>query len=222
MFQMCAASGCGRPPASKFSNYCAAHKSALRRHGHPDQKGVTKAELKPFREVVLEWIARNASNPAWGKLEARWRAVQTHAAGVVAAYEHGRASIAWDVLAAQEALRLAALVEPREVLVTVAAMVVMQDTHPRRFRSDEAFRAQVVRRVRGLTDASATAYTDAATGKTRTTYSDMTPRATAVLGAWLIEAMGIAGAQIARKEREAREENASAVQELHADLDELA
>lgn len=222
MFQMCAANGCGRRTASKFSNYCAAHKSALRRHGDPDQKGVTKAELKPYREIVGEWIARNASSPAWGKLEARWKAVQAHAAGVVAAYEQGRPSISWDLRAAQETLRLAALVEPGEVLVTVAAMVLMQDTDPRRFRSDQAFRAQVVRRVRGLTEANATMYTDAATGKSRTTYSDMTPRATAVLGAWLIEAMGMAGAHIARKEREAREARMNETQGLHADLEELA
>lgn len=222
MLSMCAASGCGRPTASKFSNHCQAHKSALRRHGHPDQTGVTKAELKPYLGIVADWIARNANNPAWAKLEARWAAVQVHASGIVAASDHGRPCVAWEAQAAREVARLAVLVAPRDLLQVVAAMVVVQDVDPRRFRSDQAFRTQVVRRVRGLTEANAIVSTDAVSGKARTTYSDLAPRATAVLGAWLIEAFGLAGTHIARKEREAREARQSAALALHADLEALA
>jgi hypothetical protein len=68
-------------------------------------------------------MARNANNPAWGKLEANWRTSEHHAAGVVAAYQNGRPSVSWEVQAATEVLRLARLVQPREALTAVAAMV---------------------------------------------------------------------------------------------------
>lgn len=222
MISTCAASGCGRSPASQFSRYCAAHKSALRRHGDADQRGVTKAELKPFRAIVEDRIARNPANPAWAKLEARWKALETAAAGVVAAYEHGRPSVSWDVAAAREVVRLYGQVEPHLVLVTVGAMVVMQDHSPRRFKSDRAFRAQVVRRVRGLTEASAVTYREVGTGRERRTYTDLSPRAAEVLGGWLLETLGIAGSHIARKEREERAERMAATRDLHADLEDLA
>lgn len=219
--RQCHAPGCGEPTSSKFSHHCQTHKARLRRHGAVDQEGVTKAHLKPYDRIVRERIAANAANPAWGKLEARWEALDVHAKAILAAYHNGRPSFSYQVAAANEVTRLAVLVQPREVLVTTAAMVLMLSQEERRFRSDRAFRIQVARRVLGLTDANATTYRDWRSGKERRVYRELGPRTTETLGMWLIEAMGVAGTHIARREREDREARMAAHRELQADLEGL-
>jgi hypothetical protein len=81
------------------------------------------------------------------------------------------------------------------------AMYVMLEFEPHRFRSDHAFTVQLVRRLRALTERNVGRYYDHASGKTKRVYRDMPPRATAILGRWVIEALGIAGAWTARLER---------------------
>lgn len=216
----CLAPGCGEPTSSKYSHHCQTHKARLRRHGAVDQEGVTKAHLKSYLAIVRERIAANEANPAWGKLEARWKALGEHAAGILAAFYNGRPSARWEVAAAREVARLSGYVAPRDVLVTTAAMVLMLELDPRRFRSDRAFRIQVARRVLGLTEANATTYRDL-TGKEHRVYKELGPRTSETIGMWLIEAMGIAGAHIARKDKEARAARMAAHRELQADLEGL-
>jgi hypothetical protein len=55
----CQSPGCSRP-VSGWSLHCNAHKSRARRHGDPQQEGVTKAQLKPYLEVVRRRITKNA------------------------------------------------------------------------------------------------------------------------------------------------------------------
>lgn len=171
--------------------------------------------------MVRSRIAANSDNPAWAKLEARWAAILAEAEATMAARVAGRPGVSWKVAAAFEAMRLAPTVHARQVVETVAAMFLMRETEGRRFRSDRAFRTQVVRRVRGLTEGNATEYRDFATNKLRRTYSELGPRATAVMADWLIEAFGVAGQHIARREREEREEKARERQSLAADLEGL-
>jgi len=186
-----------------------------------DQEGVTKAQLKPYLAMVRERITANEANPAWGKLEARWKALGGHAEATLAAYHNGRPSVRWEVAAAQEVVRLSGYVAPRDVLVTTAAMVLMLELDPRRFRSDRAFRIQVARRVLGLTEANATTYRHWRTGKEHRVYRELGPRTTETIGAWLIDAMGLAGTHIARKDREEREARMAAHRTLQADLEGL-
>jgi hypothetical protein len=61
----------------------------------------------------------------------------------------------WKRTAAFELVKLSNAVEARAVLKTVLAMFLMQDQEPRKFRSDNAFLTQMVRRVRGLTKVNA-------------------------------------------------------------------
>jgi hypothetical protein len=213
----CSAPGCGRPAAG-YSRHCANHKAAVRRHGAPDQKGVTKAELKPYVAKVLGRIAANPESPAWAKMDARWQTLVRHAEDILATWHAGQAMHMPKVRAAEEIVRLGGLVEAREVVVTATAMFLMDQMDASRFRGDQAFRTQLVRRVRGLTEANSTDYRDANTGKSRRTYHELGPRSAVVMAEWLTETFGILGAHLARLERQEREEKASGQQELHADL----
>jgi hypothetical protein len=76
----------------------------------------------------------------------------------------------------------------------------MQECDPRRFVSDEAFRFQLARRLRGLTDVNAGEWFNYKTGKTKRAYRDLSPRATAILGNLLVHCFGLPGVMLAKKE----------------------
>jgi len=172
------------------------------------QRGVTKATLKPYRTMVLERMARNADSRAWELMDKRWQALVSDAQARVAAYEAGAARPRQNITAAREIIRLADEVEPREVVVTVAAMVLMQAEAPHWFTSDRAFDAQLVRRVRGLTPSNAPAYRDPKSGKVRRAYRELSPRATLVMAEWLRITLGVLGQRVAMLQRLEREAEA--------------
>jgi hypothetical protein len=107
--------------------------------------------------------------------------------------------------AAIETLRIAKGVQPRDLIETVLAMYVMQDQEPRRFKGDQAFTTQLVRRVRGLTRLNADSWIDTKTGKRKLVYRDLNQRTVTVMGGWIAEALGPAGLMFARLERKDHE-----------------
>ena len=147
-------------------------------------------------------------------MDKRWLALANDARGRVHAYESGTASARANVTAAREIVRLADEVEPRLVVVTVAAMVLMQAEAPAWFMSSKAFDVQLVRRVRGLAPSNAPAYRDAKTGKSRRIYRELSPRAAVVMADWLRTTLGILGQRLAMMEREEREAEAKENAEL--------
>jgi len=211
---VCQVPGCGRPASSQFSRHCNHHRTRLRRNGDPAQRGVTKAALKPYRAMVLERMAKNADSRAWDLMDRRWDALVRDARGRIAAYESGTASPRQNIAAAEEIVRLAAEVESREVVVTVAAMVMMQALAPHSFASDRAFDVQLVRRVRGLTASNAPAYRDPKTGRARRAYRELSPRAAAVMADWLRLTLGVLGHRLVRLEEEERRAGAEDKAEL--------
>lgn len=166
-----------------------------------DQRGVTKSDLRPYLRMVEGRIASNAENPVWAKMDARWSTLVSHARDRLAAYEAGTATSAPLRIASQELTRIAELVEARQVVVTVAAIFMMQVDDPYAFRSDAAFTMQLVRRVRALGDRGAAQYVDARSGKTRRMYRELSPRAALVMGQWVAEALGALGLRLAALER---------------------
>jgi hypothetical protein len=183
-----------------------------------DQKAVTKADLKPHLKLVRRRIAKNRNSPAWKALETRWEALAEKARGTVAAFLRGRPGLRFEFLAASEVVKLAENVSPRQVLEVTAAMVLMWEMEPRRFKSDNAMWTQLARRVRGLSDMSYGRRYVHATGKVKRCYRDLSPRASITLGRWLAEALGIAGVHIARVERELAAKKAKEREALHAAL----
>ncbi|WP_245500971.1 hypothetical protein [Lichenibacterium minor] len=116
--------------------------------------------------------------------------------------------------AASETVKLAEAVEAREIMATAFAVYLMADQQPRRFLSDTAFRVQLVRRLRGLTEANAGTWFDHKTGRTKRVYRELPPQAAGVMGEWIAKAFGAVGLFLARMDREQREAAA-----LKADAD---
>jgi hypothetical protein len=113
-------------------------------------------------------------------------------------------------------------VSPRAVVETVFAVVMMLEMEPHRFRTDEGFRTQLVRRVRALTDVNFGEHYNHKTGRVKRVYRDLPPRATAIMGQWLADALGGAGLHVARLEWKEMEEKAIEREELHKALRELS
>jgi hypothetical protein len=214
----CGVNGC-QQRTSAFGRYCNGHKTRARRHGHPAQLAVTKPQLGPYLKAGRRRIKKNADSPLWSALEGRWEALVTYCKGEVAEHRTGRPFIRHVRQAAIAVVKIAEDVKARDVIETVIALYLMQDQEPRRFRSDRAFQAQLVRRVRALTERNIGVYWSAADGRNKRVYRDLPPKVAAVMGQWLAEAFGSAGLKVALLERNEAEATTA---ERRAVLDALA
>jgi hypothetical protein len=218
--RVCTVSGC-RAGVSGYGRLCTSHKARDRRHGHPQQEGVTKAQLKPFLKLARGRIKKNAQSALWGQLEARWEALVKVSRDGLAEYAKGTPHVRWDRVAATEIVKLAGDVPARAVIETVIALYLMADYNPRRFRSDRAFLVQLARRVRALTQRNVGMYWDQKDGRSKRVYRDQVPKAAVVLGKWLAEAFGVVGLKVAeleRQEADARSAERRALGEALRDL----
>lgn len=209
----CRAPGCGAR-TTRYGRFCSTDKSRSRRHGHPEQTAVTKADLAAYLKLVRARIAKNERSPLWAECEARWDAVVERARHTLNALERGQAGYRHERIAAQEMVKLADHVEATQVVETTFALFLLEDCQPRRFRSDQAFRFQLVRRLRGLTDLNAGVWFNHKTGRTHRAYRELAPRAVATFAKWVVEALGGIGLYLARLEREqeeARQRSANAL-----------
>lgn len=217
----CITSNCLRPRQG-FSTYCTHHKQTLRRHGAPDQQGVTSHELKPYVTLVEARKAKNPTSDAWRLLEARWGVVQDHARAVLQRYEEGKVGIRHERIACQHLATIGRNVEPWQVARTALAMYLLQDQRPTRFKSDQAFDYQLVRRVRGLTEMNAGTYWDHREQRTKRVYRDIPPRVIKAMAYSLKAAFGGPGLALAGRERQNRKEVHEERQRMAAALAGLA
>lgn len=198
--RQCAVPSCGAAAAG-HSTLCERHKRTQRRHGHPEQLGITVHDLKPYRMRVAARQAKNPNNPAWSLLQQRWQTLVDSSMETTTAYQRGAVSIGYIVKAAEQVQRVAAAVSAGVVLETTLAMYLLREERPARFQSDRAFAFELARRVRGLTDCNAGTYWDAKTGKAKRVYRDLTPKVMEHLAAQLAATFGGAGVFIAGLER---------------------
>jgi hypothetical protein len=212
----CIVPGCTRL-LSGWSRYCPTHKSRDRRHGHPQQRGITKAELAPYLRAVEARIAKNADSPVWAKIEGNWTVMVNHAMAELARYGAGEAFVGHERQAYQQIVRLAPL-PPRDVVETALAVYLLAEDQPRRFQSDEAFRYQLVRRVRMLTEANRGTWWNASTNKVQFAYRELSPRATEFLGELLTMTFGLAGLHVARLERSQAQAKENEAEDLKSAL----
>ncbi|MBO1908462.1 hypothetical protein J4G37_26680 [Microvirga sp. 3-52] len=218
MTRLCRVSGCCASASSRYSIYCTTHKARLRRHGAVDQQGITKGDLKPYLRLVQARVEKNQESPLWPQLEARLAALADHARSLLA---YRGAMSRHERIAAKEVVKLSDAVAPWEIVQTTLALVIMQELQPRRFKTDRAFRTQLVRRVRGLTDLNAGSWFDHQTGKTKRAYKELTPRAAAVIAQWLADAFGGAGLHLAKLEQTEADKKQQEQQAIHASLSQL-
>lgn len=218
--RQCAVPSCGAATAG-HSTLCERHKRTQRRHGHPEQLGITVHDLKPYRLRVAARQAKNPNNPAWPLLQQRWQSLVDSSTETIAAYLKGVVSVGYVVRAAEQVQRVALAVLPAVVVETTLAMYLLREERPNRFRTDRAFSFELARRVRGLTESNAGTYWDAQTGKMKRVYKDLTPKAMEVLAGQLAVAFGGAGLFIAGLERAEQDKARANQQDLSKALGEL-
>jgi hypothetical protein len=216
----CSAPGCGGRTTS-YGRFCNTHKARMRRHGAPDQRGVTKAELRPYVELIKRRVVRNEGHPLWGHAEAAWRAVEGRAREILTHFAKGNPGSRYERIAAIEIMKLAENVEPLAVMEAAWGMYLMQHDRPRRFVSDDAFRAQLVRRVRGLAEVNVGEWFDHREGRVKRAYRDLAPGVMRVIGRWLASALGGAGVYLAELEQRQREEKQQQAARLAQAMKEL-
>ena len=173
MKYICKAPGCSSPASTAYGHYCHSHKAQLRRHGAVGQRAITKSDLKLYRTLVSTRLENNKGQPIWTQLEARWKAIVSGAGKTVAASQAGKPLVRYQREAAREILKLNAGANIKELIETILAIYVMQDQEPRKFKSETAFRTQLVRRTRGLTPLNADTWVDPTTGRTKRVYRDL-------------------------------------------------
>lgn len=221
MAGLCRAPGCGKP-ATRYGHFCTTHKSRWRRHGDVGQVGITKEVLKPYANLVRARIEKNTVNPTWTTCDERWQAVVAHARGILGDADRGVPGSRNERIAAKAIVKLGADVEPRVVVETVLAMYMLWDLEPRRFRSDGAFRRQLVRRVMRLSEINVGEWYDHQTGRMKRAYRDFTPGSSDVIAGWLVETLGSVGFHLARLHRADIEKGQQQKAEFHKALTDLA
>jgi hypothetical protein len=220
MGRICQAIGCGKSTSSKYSLYCSPHKTRRRRHGDVMQEAVSSHDLAPYLKLVSARVERNPESLLWAKLEERWEVLIVHAKSLVAASQR-MAMNKYERKAAEELVKLSEHVKAQEVIHTALALFILQDQRPREFRSDQAFRCQLVRRVRALTDMNVGTWWDHKANKVKRVYRDLPIKCTSIIGQWLAEAFGGAGLRLAELERADLQKQREAVADYHRALEEL-
>lgn len=197
---ICCAPGCGAQ-TTRYGNYCNTHKSRQRRHGAPDQLAITEPMLRPFMRAVHRRREKNDDNLLWGNLDKRWLGIVDLARSIKASFEGGKAGYWFDFKAADQVLSLADEVPPKDIVDTCLAMYLLHYAEPHRFKTDDAFRVQMVRRVRLLGDAYAERRWNPMTEKLTRAYRELPPRATEVIADWLVGILGGPGVHLAHLEK---------------------
>lgn len=217
MHRTCRVPSCGAPTSSRYSPHCRRHKSTLRRHGGTTQTAISKAELGPYVARVNRRINRNPYSPLWSILDDAWGQAVADARVTATSTIGNR----YQRLAAHEVLNLAADASPREIGTTALAMFMLWHDRPTRFESDRAFRHQLVRRVRSLSQRHVGIIFNHQTGTSRRSYREISPKAAVVLAATLTRCFGVAGPQLAEleeRERAAAHQTAQSIAEAIKEL----
>ncbi len=220
MTKYCKAPNCNDSTGG-FSTLCDPHKQTQRRHGEADQTGVTVHQLRPYVARVMARQAKNSSNESWALLRHRWAAVTDRAQQAIAKAKSGVAYVRHDLHAAQQLCQLGETVPANDVVCTALGMYLYREDQPYRFKSDRAFNFQLWRRMRGLSPSNAGTYWDAKTKRNRKVYKDLPPRVVEALAEALIDAFGVAGLMLARKEEAERQQADETAKRLTSALEAL-
>jgi hypothetical protein len=163
---------------------------------------------------VEELLARDQSRAVQRIMAENWESVVAFARQEMAAYFAGRAMRTHYRRTCQEIEKLADNVEFRDILTTGLGMFLLRDHDPRMFVSDRAFRFQLVRRLRGLTDVNAGEWFNNDTGKVQRAYRELPPRAAEEMAGVFVPFFARAAAHTIRVDREDREKKQAKVEAL--------
>jgi hypothetical protein len=220
MSRQCAAMRCAEP-ATGYSTHCDSHRRTLRRHGHPEQKGVTVFELQPFLDRIAARRTKNPTNTTWPLLQRRWGALTAHADATLQKYATGVPAVSYEHQTAEQLLILRDSVPGDEVIDVALAMFLFCEHRPSRFKSDRAFGFQLARRVRALADVNTGSHWSTKEGRMKRTYRDIPPRVLDCLAESLKVAFGVAGLRLAELDKQDDASVHAERRELHDALKEM-
>ncbi len=185
----CNVPGC-HATAGRYGRLCPKHVARKRSQGHPEQEPIGRFELRPWCRAVRPVIDRNRHREALKITEERWQNLRDRCALLADGSDKG-GIVYWPTTQAARAL-LKATEDAKfdAVLETVSAMVLLRDTNPGRFKSDEAFSVQLARVVRRLGTTAVAWGWDRKTGKTRGVYRVFPRLASLELADMVLDAVG--------------------------------
>lgn len=198
--------GCTNYAGTKYSPHCVRHLRSLRRHGHPEQRGISHTKLKPYCSRVRKLLRGSVNRE---RLEEALRQVAGsllgNARAVVFDQERGVPTNRHEAQAARTLLNIFAEKDPLEVATTIAAMALLRDQEPRLFASDRSYVFEVARQFRAMSDATVVEHYNARTGDTKRVRREFPPRAFEILGKALIGAYGRFTAHVQNRAKQAEE-----------------
>lgn len=195
MHRWCRVEHCGDRTKTPFGVYCGKHDSAMRDRGDPEQQGITKGQLKPYVEMIRGKRSKHPDNKAWVMMEAKWNSLVDRCQETLASLPYMNA---YNRMGMKEIWKIGIHVEPSKVVDTILGMYLMEYLERRRFKSDQAFRFQLVRRVRGLTTLNSKSWPDKAGGKPKIAYDKLPSKASKFIATLINESLGSAGVTIAK------------------------
>lgn len=202
--RQCKADGCFMLTKG-YSSYCERHKRNLARHGHPHQKGIKKADLKPYRRAVRAFLHKQTSSDPKAILEGIWNRTTDEARSFIKQAEQGRPYNGHQMQAHQAILSLAKEQDAGTIGEVLMAMGYWLEFAPRFWRHDDGFRYQTVRMLLRLNPKEA-AYQWYDGKMTRSVYRDVPPKTTEYLWAIVVNTELVSyGAEIARRDAKAIE-----------------
>lgn len=223
MSHLCAAPGCTADHA-RADRYCAAHRTRLRRYGHPLQRVVTARDLQPFTCRIASRLpddgeVRGVIADRWSKLVGVVSSIA--ASGVYHAPFGGptsdRVASTVEREAAYRFLATASKTNAQEAADLVIGLAILRTVNPETFADDRAFRFMITRRFFGLSSANAARHL----ASKSTTYKTFPPGLMLAVAAWLWSAFGEVAVRIADMEKVEMEEASADDERLRRSLDSL-
>ncbi|GEM_PF-3218890 len=211
----CKQQGCGHD-AKGFSSYCEYHKRNKARHGHPLQRGITKADLKPYVKEVRAFLANNHPDKAKAVLEGIWGRTVKASQRFIDMANKGSPFIGYEMEAHQAVLSLAREQDAETIGVTLIALGLWLEEDPRFWKHHDGFRYQAVRMLLRLNPREASFQWR--NGKMeRSSYRQVPPKTIEHLWA-IIHSTGLIayGVEIARRKEIAKEKRLARQKEERA------
>lgn len=223
MSHLCAAPGCTADHA-RADRYCAAHRTRLRRYGHPLQRVVTARDLQPFACRIASRLpddgeVRTLLTERWSKLLGVVETVATSGVYRVPFDDPAsdRSATSAERDAARRLVTTATKTNAKDVADLVIGLAILRAVKPETFADDRAFRFMITRRFFGLSTSNAARHLVTKS----TTYKTFPPGLMLAVAAWLWSAFGEVAVRIADMEKVEMEEATADDERLRRSLDSL-
>lgn len=146
---MCRVDGCFKP-ATKFSHLCERHRNVARVHGDPLQRGITKADLKPYLKVIRDYLQKRSGPRAEAIICRDWERVLSSSKALLERAGRGEPHNLHSRNAALILVDVNGEQGPIGIATTMMALGYFYADQPRRWASDQGFQYQAVRMLRKL------------------------------------------------------------------------